>query len=117
MERHSRSCCSVENVLGVFLCVTSKERCGSTRDVFLGRVRCALTCVQHVAGRKERHGLMAFVFGSIELWMPFTRHDFVVSTSLERHKASDRSSRELHGEACRDKCGDGDNSFDGCSAP
>ena len=35
----------------------------------------------------------------------------------ERHKASDRSSTELHGGACRGKCDDGDNSFDGCSAP
>ena len=34
-----------------------------------------------------------------------------------RHRAIDRSSTELHGEASRDKCGDGDNSFDGCSAP
>ena len=42
-----------------------------TRDVFLGHVRCAFTCVQHVARQEGKHGAMSFVFGSLEFWMPF----------------------------------------------
>ena len=89
-----------------------------TREVVLGHVRCALTCVQHVVELEGKHGAMSFVFGSLELWNPFLCHKFFSFPShWERHRAIDRYSTELHGGACGDECVDGDISFDGCSAP
>ena len=61
--------------------------------------------------QEGKHGAMSVVFGSLEAWMPipccvflsFPRHG-------ERHKASHRSSTELHVGACGDRRVDGDNS-------
>ena len=101
----------------LFVQEAKKRQCECRSEVVLGRVRCALTCVQQVVEREGKHGAMSFVFGSLELWNPFLCHFFSFPSHGERHRAIDRSSTELHGGACGNKCVDGDNSLNGCSAP